>query len=76
LLKRNVFFNETHSEMFVGATYDYRLDVERVLRDEPLLPVLEENGEDGDDDDEEDDEPQSQSEEEDQAQDHGGLFEC
>ena len=42
LIKRDVFFHETTMEMFPGATYDYRQDVKRVLDEEPLLPVPEE----------------------------------
>jgi len=40
-IRRDVFFHETEPEMFAGATYDYRQDVERVLGEEPLLPVPE-----------------------------------
>jgi 2-polyprenyl-6-methoxyphenol hydroxylase-like FAD-dependent oxidoreductase len=42
LIKRDIFFHETMPVMFPGARYDYKAAVENVLKEKPLLSVLEE----------------------------------
>ena len=45
MIRRDVFFHESMQPVFPGATYDYKEDVECVLRDEPLHTVFEEDEE-------------------------------
>jgi len=55
LLKRQVFFHETHSALLPGTTYDYQKTVEEAIAQQDWpLPALRE-----DDDDEEESEPAS-----------------
>jgi salicylate hydroxylase len=42
-IKRDVFFHETTPVLFNGAKYDYKDEVEQALKEEPLLPVPEED---------------------------------